>query len=199
MTYAEVEQLINARLYPPPILQPTLSPPQQQTQFATTSGQQSMLSTPMPLTIGQDPIQYQHAHDPLIPRLAYEAGEPRNADISCIEEELGMPRNPKFTDLLNRARVFDQPEAMGGWHPRPPPTPWGPLIQAPKSYAQQRKDDQTYRSRVRRAQVPHDQQKRDAWHVLQRRIFEASQVLGWVIIFFVNCAQLSFGNGWGVE
>ena len=107
-------------------------------------------------------------------------------DIATVEEQLSLPPNPKFTDLLGRARKFDLSAPQGGWHPRPPPTPLVPEEQALLPFHTQRKDEQTYRSRVRRANIPRHQQKRDAWAVLQRRISEAAHVLVFLFTSFVK-------------
>ena len=141
MTYEEVEAMINARMHPPP---------------------QSML--PPVRHYARPPPEQLHDErayrEPVLRRLAYEAREPASADIAGIEGELAIPPNAKFEDLVYRARMFDQPANKGGWRPRPPPSPLGPVAQARLSWAQQPKDDQVYRPRVRRANIPQEKQKK---------------------------------------
>ena len=54
--------------------------------------------------------------------MAYEAHEPVARDIATIEEQLALPPNAKYEDLVFSARMFDRPASSGGWHPRPPHT-----------------------------------------------------------------------------
>ena len=79
MTYAEVEAMIDALLHPPP---------------------QSMLSPQR---------AYAGSPDPIMGRLTYEARAPIGADITTIEDQLALPHNAKYEDLVNRARTFGQP------------------------------------------------------------------------------------------
>ena len=141
MTYAEVEAMTNARLRSQP---------------------QSMFP---PVRHYAPPPMRQHHNaehvyrEPALDRLAYEAREPASHDVVGIEDELPIPHNAKYDDLGYRERMFDQPASNGGWHPRPPPTPLGPVAQAKLPWAQQQKDDQVYRSRVSRANIPHENKK----------------------------------------
>ena len=80
-------------------------------------------------------------------------GEILQGDLTNIYHELSLPDNPTFRELLYKTRAFGKHTAFGGWPPRHPPTPLGPAVQSPKSIAQRAKDKQTYRPRVRRAQI----------------------------------------------
>lgn len=104
MTYAEVEAMINARLNHPP---------------------QSMLVSAGPRnTPHQAPVyarDERQSDEPARDRLAYEAREPLDGDISTTVEQLALPPNAKCEYLIRRARMFDRPPSRGGWRPRPPP------------------------------------------------------------------------------
>ena len=121
LTYAEVEAMINARLNPPP---PELIAPVQTSQHQMMqqsqqhafqpqmTPQQSMLHmqnpTPAPQTL--HPCEMHPTVDPVT-----VTGFTTNmADLQTAEEQLNLPRNPKFVDLLDRARKFDGPASQGG-------------------------------------------------------------------------------------
>ena len=212
MTYAEVEAILNARLNPPPpilaqkdhMYQQSMLQPQSMLQTQSMLQPQSMLQQqPMshaPQAMFQTPtnaLGEGHSStattiDPVLNRLTQEAYGPMQLDIASVEEQLGLPHNPKFADLVARARQFDMPASQGGWRPRPPPTPLNPADHAKLPYSQQRKGEQTYHSRVRRANIPHHQQKRDAWTGLQWRILEAAHVIYHGCFWLFSCAQQIF-------
>ena len=83
---------------------------------------------------------------------------------------------------MAKARSFDKHPGLGGWRPRPPPTPLDPSKQCTKSLAEQRRDENTYRSRVKRANISHGKQEEDSWQRIVRKAHETAQVL---IIFFL--------------
>ena len=74
-------------------------------------------------------------------------------DFVIIDEQLDMPDNPMFNDYMQRMRTFDQHPALVGWRPRPPNTPLKPEVQPRLPHAHQVDDPNTFRSRVRRANM----------------------------------------------
>ena len=157
LTYEDVDAMINARMREP---HPALVQP-----------------------IPQDYQNMTAIHDSAIDRLTYEAGA-SSYDIASIEEQLNIPHNAQFGDLVYRARTFDKPVNVGGWHPMPPPAPPDPEEQEKFPMARQVKNDLIYRPRVRRANIPHDKQRTDASQLLKRRIYDASHVLGFLLYIY---------------
>ena len=160
--------MFNARLHPPP---------------------QSMLPPirhyAPPPTMQLRQIAEQVYREPALGRLTSEAREPLTYDLSIIDEQLSIPYNAKFEDIVYSARMFDPPASSVGWHVRPPPAPLGPEAQAKLSRAQQKKDDQVYRSMARRAYIPLDKQKTDARQLLKKKIHDAASVLRGLVLSIV--------------
>lgn len=78
----------------------------------------------------------------------------------------------------------------GGWHPRSPPAPPGPIAQARIPPAQQIRDGHTYKSRVRRANIPHDRQKADSWKAIRRETWEeVEKALMVPFLWCVSCVS----------
>ena len=66
-------------------------------------------------------------------------------DIDATFSQIALPPNPTYGQFLTRIRDFDRSPNLGGWHPRPPPSPIDPADQAKLPREQQMQNEQTYR------------------------------------------------------
>ena len=46
------------------------------------------------------------------------------ADIQTVDDQLSLPGNEPFGEIMRRVRRFDKPPELGGWYPRPPHPRW---------------------------------------------------------------------------
>ena len=194
LTLSQVERLIETKMSqfkaPPPPAPIRPRPPLQHEYHPYPSlqyAQQYQYPIVRDYQAGYVPIMNPPAQQP-VPTMAEEV----SADIDTICEQIGVTPSASFDQYLQRVRDFDKHPGLGGWHPRPPPTPLDPAEQARLPRDRQIKNEANYKSRVRRANIPHSKQKEDAWKVLTRKAWEAAQVIGcwcrilWLFFIFVR-------------
>ena len=173
----------------PQPIQPVFHPLQQSPYLRTP--EQPLTASQVESMIDQRMRQYQVPMPPpsMTTQQQYAPVEhtlPIDEQIIDDDPEPAVPAT--FSEWMAMARAFDKHPGLGGWHPRPPPTPLDPAKQCGKSWAEQRRDENTYRSRVRRANIPQEKQKDDAWQRLVRKTHESAQV---ITMFIFSCFQCS--------
>ena len=199
LTLSQVERLIETKMNqfkaPPPPAPVRPRPPMQQdyalyqpVQFAQPTYQHQMTHDYPPPFHGmvhdyqlpQTSMPHHHVPvpQPVMRPLSSSSAE-ISADIDTICEQIGTTPSTTFEQYVQRIRDFDKHPGLGGWHPRPPPSPLDPFDQSKLPISTQVKNEQNYKSRVRRANINHTKQKDDAWKVPVRKTRESAQVL-WV-------------------
>ena len=85
------------------------------------------------------------------PKQALPCDIPRiTADIQTTDDQLQLPEDAPFSELMRRGRRFDKSPELGGWYSRPPPVPLAPAKQAPTQWSRKKKGESDYLPRVRR-------------------------------------------------
>ena len=186
LTLPQVERLIETKMQqykqpppPPPMLRPAV---QHEPSYAHHQSPVQRMLHPNP---GQQVYQehpYADYQAPLQAQLSPDvlpsgvlSSDALAVEMEVICAQLALPESPTYDQRMQSVRDFDKLPHHGGWHPRPPPTPLDPTDQAKLSREKQVRNEQTFRSRVRRAQKPHDRQKEDAWETSHRKTWEAAQ------------------------
>ena len=83
------------------------------------------------------------------------ASDAMTVKMDLISAQLSLPPIPTYGQFVRRIRDFDKPPHMGGWLPRPPPSPIDPSGKANFPRGLKIRSDQTYKPRVRREKIPH--------------------------------------------